>query len=238
MFRKLYATLVKNKYKAAIFILLAAASAGCVLLVGARVIYSDTFGHTSLIWNLFLAWIPFVLAYLAYMLSWSRKLLIIVMPILAFLWLIFLPNAPYLLTDLQDLTKPVAGAPLWYDVIILIWFSWTGMLMGVVSLYLMQEIVKREFGRVAGWVFVFLVAGLSSLGIYMGRFLRWNSWDILQEPSVILRDSLHLLLEPHRSTIGFTFLFTAFFLFVYLTLYAFGHVLQEQKEVGKKVEEG
>jgi uncharacterized membrane protein len=237
MFKKLLATLKVNKYKTAIFILLAAAAAGCVLLIMARVVYSDTFYHTSLVWNLFLAWIPFVLAYVVYAIAWKRTRLYIILPVVVFLWLIFLPNAPYMLTDLQDLTKPVSGAPLWYDVIILIWFSWTGMLMGVVSLYLMHEIVKREFGRLAGWVFVFMVAGLSSIGIYMGRFLRWNSWDILQEPTHILSDSLNLLLHPARSTIGFTFLMTAFFLFVYLTLYALGHMLQEQKEAGKAVEE-
>lgn len=230
MLRKLAYALLNNKYKIAIFVLLAAASAGCLLLIGARVAYSDSLRHVNLVWNLFLAWIPFVLAYIIYVLSWKRALLYIIVPVFSLLWLIFLPNAPYLLTDLQHLNQPTTNVPLWYDVLLMIWFSWTGMLLGVISLYLMHEVIIRAFGKTLGWLFVFIVSALSSIGIYLGRFLRWNSWDILQAPRDVIRDSLALLLDPSRSTIGFTALFTAFFLFVYLTLYAFGHVLQEQKE--------
>ncbi|MGQ9833095.1 MAG: DUF1361 domain-containing protein [Candidatus Villigracilaceae bacterium] len=230
MRRKLLSNILRHRYKIAIFVLLAAASAGCILLIGARVAYSDSLRHINLVWNLFLAWIPFVLAYLGYALSWKRPFLYIFLPIVVFLWLVFLPNAPYLLTDLQHLNELVTNVPLWYDVLLMIWFSWTGMLLGVISLYLMHEIVIRAFGKLAGWIFVFAVSGLSSLGIYLGRFLRWNSWDLLQEPQEVIEDSLSLLLNPSRGTIGFTLLFTAFFLFVYLTLYAFGHMLQEQEE--------
>jgi uncharacterized membrane protein len=227
MMKRLRDFFLTNKYKLAIFVLLAAASAGCLLLIGARVAYSDSPRHLNLVWNLFLAWIPFFLAYTGYALSWKRPLLYVIVPIFAFLWLIFLPNAPYLLTDLQHLNQGVTDVPLWYDVLLMIWFSWTGMLLGVISLYLMHEIVRRAFGRAIGWGFVFIVAGLSSLGVYLGRFQRWNSWDLLQRPAEVMRDSLSLLLDPARSTAGFILLFTAFFLFVYLTLYAFGHVLQE-----------
>jgi uncharacterized membrane protein len=110
---------------------------------------------------------------------------------------------------------------------LVIWFSWTGLLLGVVSLYLMQEIVKNVFGKLFGWVFVFTVSVLSSVGVYLGRFLRFNSWDIWQSPVEVLRDSYRLLRAMRPSTIGFIGLFTVFFLFVYLTLYAFGHLLQE-----------
>jgi len=180
-----------------------------------------------MIWNLFLAWIPFVLAYLAYALSWKRPLLYFIIPIFAFLWLIFFPNAPYLITDLENLGDGFGEVPVWYDIMLVIWFSWTGLLLGVVSLYLMQEIVKNVFGKLFGWVFVFTVSVLSSVGVYLGRFLRFNSWDIWQSPVEVLRDSYRLLRAMRPSTIGFIGLFTVFFLFVYLTLYAFGHLLQE-----------
>ena len=223
-------TFARHKYKAAIFLLLAAASAVCVALVIARIAYSDTQQYRGLVWNLFLAWIPFVLAYLAYMLSWRRWLIFVVIPLFAFLWLIFFPNAPYILTDLQHLSQGSANVPLWYDVILLIWFSWTGVLLGVVSLNLMQEIIKREFGRVPGWIFVFAVAGLSSVGIYIGRFIRLNSWDILQNPSQAAENLWSWLQDPSLRSVGFIGLYTVFFLFVYLTLYAFGHILQEGAE--------
>ena len=228
MFNKLFQSLIRHRYKLAIFILLSISSATCVMLVGARVAYSDSERYISLVWNLFLAWIPFVLAYLAYALSWKRILIYFVVPIFAFLWLIFFPNAPYLITDIQHLSDGLGEAPVWFDVILLIWFSWTGLLLGVVSLYLMQEIVKNEFGKFFGWALVFSVSILSSIGVYLGRFLRWNSWDILQNPVDIIQDSWQLLRGLSRSAAGFTALFTVFFLFVYLTIYAFGHLHQEQ----------
>ncbi len=224
--RQIYA---QHKYKVAVFVLLSAASAFCIAMVVARVFYSDSWRYTSLIWNLFLAWIPFVLAYFAYMLSWRRMLVYFVIPAFAILWLIFFPNAPYILTDLQHLSQESTNAPLWYDVIMLVWFSWTGMLLGVVSLSLMQEIIRREFSRALGWVFVFLVAGLSSAGVYVGRFIRLNSWDILQDPAETAGNLWNWLEDPSLSSIGFIGLYTLFFIFIYLTLYAFGHILQEQK---------
>jgi len=219
--------LVRHKYKIGVFALLSAASLICVALVLARIAYSDSYRYVGLIWNLFLAWIPFVLAYLAYLLSWRRALMYFAIPIFAFLWLIFFPNAPYILTDLQHLSQHSGIVPLWYDVIVLVWFSWTGMLLGVVSLDLMQEIIKREFGRWMGWMFVLLVAGLSSAGIYIGRFVRLNSWDVFQKPALAASNIWEWLSDPSLRSLGFIGLYTLFFLFVYLTLYAFGHILQE-----------
>ena len=236
MIEKLNSILIHHKYKAGIFLLLTAASVICLILVLARVAYSNSYGYTGLIANLLLAWIPFVLAYLAYILSWRRRLMILVIPTFAILWLIFFPNAPYILTDLQHLgqastsASPWASAnvPLWYDVILLIWFSWTGMLLGIVSLNLMQEIIRREFGRWFGWLFVFIVAGLSSAGIYVGRFIRLNSWDILQDPTHTASNLWDWLSDPSLRSLGFIGLYTLFFIFVYLTIYAFGHLQQEQ----------
>ena len=145
------------------------ASAACVTLVFGRILSTHNVRYCFLVWNLFLAWIPFVLAYVAYMLSWRRPFVYLVIPVFAFLWLIFFPNAPYILTDLQHLGQPSAGAPLWYDVVIFIWFSWTGMLLGIVSLSLMQEIIKREMGRLAGWAFVLIVSVMTGVtGVSLG----------------------------------------------------------------------
>ncbi len=218
-----------HKYKVGVFFLLSAASVICISLVIARVAYSGSVRYVILVWNLFLAWIPFVLAFLAYMLSWRRGLILfLVIPVFALLWLIFFPNAPYILTDLQHLSQGSNNVPLWYDVILLVWFSWTGMLLGIVSLNLMQEIIKREFGRPLGWIFVFLVAGLSSAGVYVGRFIRLNSWDILQNPSQTANNLWDWLTDPSLRSLGFISLYTLFFIFIYLTLYSFGHILQEQ----------
>jgi uncharacterized membrane protein len=225
----------QNRYKIAIFALMTSASLICVLLVAARITYTDSVQYTNLVWNLILAWIPFVLAYLAHALSWKRLLLYFVLPITAFLWLIFFPNAPYILTDLQHLVKESSSAPLWYDVIVMIWFSWTGLLLGLVSLYLMHDIVQRTFGRWFGWAFVLIVSGISSFGVYLGRFVRFNSWDLLDDPTEIVVTVLGLAIDPSMRLIAFTILFAMFYLFVYLTLYSFAHLLQEQSMLQKEI---
>ena len=230
MKQRLLLILSDHKYKIGVFVLLSAASLVCISLVAARMAYSYSDRYVSLIWNLFLAWIPFVLAYLAYVFSWRRTLVFLVIPTFAFLWLIFFPNAPYILTDLQHLSQGSSNVPLWYDVILLIWFSWTGMLLGIVSLNLMQEIIKRQISRWAGWVFVFVVAALSGVGLYVGRFIRLNSWDVLRNPLEIASNVSEWLFDPSLRSLGFIALYTLFFIFVYLTLYAFGHILKEGSE--------
>ena len=139
-----------HKYKIYVFGLLAAASVISVLLAKARIAYSNSNDYGTLIWNLGLAWIPFVFASIAYVVSWSRKFLYLVLPVCAFIWLIFFPNAPYILTDFQHLHTNPSNAPLWYDVLMLTWFAWTGLLLGLVSLHFMQEIVTRAFGKTLG----------------------------------------------------------------------------------------
>ena len=228
MFRTLRQYFIRNRYSIAVFVLLNVACAVVVGLVLARVAYSDSNRHTGLVWNLFLAWIPFMLSYFAHAISWKRATLYLVIPSIAFLWLIFFPNAPYMLTDLQDLARKASGAPLWYDVIIVVWSSWTGMLLGVISLYLMQDIIIRSFGRIAGWIFVFVISALSSFGIYIGRFVRLNSWDILQDPAETAQEILGIIVDPSMRLAAFTLLYTFFFLFIFLLLYSFSHMLREQ----------
>ena len=229
--------LSQHKYKIAMVMLLVGASVISVLLARARMVYSNSHDYSTLIWNLSLAWIPFIFASLAYMVSWSRRLLYLVVPVCSLVWLLFFPNAPYILTDFQHLSTNANNAPLWYDVLMLIWFAWTGLFLGVVSLYLMQEIVTRAFGRTAGWIFSIMVTILSSVGIFLGRFYRWNSWDVLGDPLPIAHDILGWLKHPFENLrlVGFTLLFTLLFLFVYLAIHAFGRVMQERqlKDIGR-----
>ena len=229
MVRKILDYFSHNKYRLMIFFLLAGATIFSVAVWRVRSEYSGTVHYAFLIWNLFLAWIPFIIAYFTYTLTLKRQWVYVVIPIAAFFWMIFFPNAPYILTDFQHLASHWTDLPVWYDVLMLIWFAFTGLLLGMVSLFLMQEIIRREFGRWVGWGFVALVAGLSSAGIYMGRFLRWNSWDILLNPSDIALYTIQSALAPSLQSIGFMGLFAAFFLFLYITLYTFGHLLLERQ---------
>lgn len=229
MYQKLLTYFSHNKYRLTMFLLLGGATVFSVAIWRVREEFSGTGRYAFLIWNLFLAWIPFIISYFTYTISLTRRLLYVVIPVAAFLWLIFFPNAPYILTDFQHLAKASPELPVWYDVMMLIWFAFTGLLLGVVSLFLMQEIVRREFGRWVGWGFVIAVAGLSSAGIYVGRFLRWNSWDIFRNPTGMVLYTLESAQDPSLQSIGFIGLFGAFFLFLYITLYTFGHLLLERQ---------
>jgi len=218
-----------SKYRLTIFGLLAGASIICVSLVRFRASLTGSLHYTFLVWNLFLAWIPFIIAYFIYVTTMRRRWLYLIVPASYFLWLIFFPNAPYILTDLQHLSYAGVDIPVWYDVILLIWFAFTGLFLGMVSLFLMQEIMRREFGRWVGWGFVLVVAGLTSIGVYMGRFLRWNTWDILGDFSRMAEFTLYYIVHPTPRSLIFASLFTSFFMFVYLLLYAFGHLLLERQ---------
>ena len=228
MYQKLLAYFSHNKYRLMMFTLLAGATIFSVAIWNFRAEYTGSSRYGFLIWNLFLAWIPFMISYLTYTMTINRKWIYIVIPIAAFVWLIFFPNAPYILTDFQHLANQWWDLPVWYDVMMLIWFAFTGLLLGMVSLFLMQEIIRREFGRWIGWAFVALVAALSSAGVYMGRFLRWNSWDILRNPKGIALYSFERVQDPSLQSVVFIGLFAAFFLFLYVTLYTFGHLLLER----------
>jgi uncharacterized membrane protein len=219
-----------NKYRLAMFIMLGAATVISAVSWRVRFEHTGSTRYAFLLWNLFLAWIPFAIAYFAYGMALRRKWISVVIPAVAFLWLIFFPNAPYILTDFQHLAyHGTQDPPVWYDVMMLFWFALTGLMLGIVSLFLMQEIIRRAFGRRVGWAFVAVVTGLSSAGVYMGRFLRWNSWDILRNPAGIAARSIAHVQDPSLQSIGFISLFGALFLFLYITLYVFGHLLLEKQ---------
>jgi uncharacterized membrane protein len=133
------------------------------------------------------------------------------------LWLLFFPNAPYLVTDFLHLVErePV---PIWYDILMLATFAWTGVLLGFASLRAIQTIVADHLGQFASWLFVSGSLGLGGLGIYLGRFSRWNSWDVFSEPKAVLKDLLLPFTSPlnNKEFFGFSLLFAAFLLVGYL----------------------
>lgn len=209
---------------------LISASVFCFGLLVLRTAYSHNSHYVWLLWNLFLAWLPAASALVAYNLhkrhsrfSW------LLVSVCAVTWFFFLPNAPYLVTDMVHLyARP--DAPFWFDLLLLVSFAWTGFFLGLVSLLLMQEIVRRLAGTVTSWAFAFVMLGLSSFGIYLGRFLRWNSWDVLSNPLRLLVDVTQPLIHPlsHMQTVVFSVLFALFLAAMYLTLAA---VMNFQTEV-------
>jgi len=220
-----------HKYIFFIIFLLLIGSLASVMLAKARMVYSGTNEYSNLIWNLILAWIPMIFSTFAYLVPRSKKWFWVISLFCTLIWLLFFPNAPYILTDFSHLSTSSANAPLWFDVIMLIWFAWTGLLLGVFSLHLMQGMVTQLWGKFVGWVFTLLVVSLGSIGISLGRFFRWNSWDVLQEPLPILNDVLDWIRYPFSNlrVYGFTLLYSLLFLFVYLAFRAFSGTIKERE---------
>jgi uncharacterized membrane protein len=108
---------------------------------------------------------------------------------------------------------------------LLIWAAWTGLLLGIASLKMMQEIIARTLSPAAGWFFAIGATILSSVGVYLGRFLRWNSWDLLQDPLPIAKDMYGIVRHPlsNLPTYVFLILFTLLFLFIYVSIQLLGH---------------
>jgi uncharacterized membrane protein len=210
-----------SRRRFATVLMLVAGSLFCASLVLVRNVHTGNANFRYLIWNLFLAWIPFTLAIVVYD-RWRRRGPGATLFALGALWLLFFPNAPYIGTDFVHLQHD-SMAPYWYDAVTIAAFAWMGLLLGFASLYLMQTVVRQWRGVVWSWAFAVVAIGLGSLGIYLGRFLRLNSWDALEHPSVIPRLLHGVARDPfaYQEAIAVTLLFTVALSFAYFLLYSF-----------------
>jgi uncharacterized membrane protein len=207
---------------------LAGLSALVVAMVAVRVAYTGNSQYVSLLWNLFLAWIPFALALQVYE-GYRRRAAALSLWAGGLLWLVFFPNAPYIVTDFKYL-RDWTGAPIWYDAVLLSAAAGAGLLLGFASLYAMQTVIRRALGTVYAWLFAAGVLGLSSFGVYLGRIQRWNSWDVFTRPRVLATDLWSGLVNPleHPKVIAGTIVFTVFLAATYLVFYSLaGESLRE-----------
>ena len=215
--------------------ILAVSSALSMSLWLARAWYTDSRTFFFLNWNLFLAWIPLGLALLLWRVQRRALHRWLMSPAIWAAWLLFFPNAPYILSDLMHLgARP--PAPLWFDAVMLFSFAWNGLLLGFLSLWLVQQAVAGWFGRAAGWLMAASALAAAGFGIYLGRFLRWNSWDLLVDPRGLAGDILGRVANPlaHPQTLAVTLLFGAFLLVAYLTVTLTPPFLQAVAQRGER----
>jgi uncharacterized membrane protein len=160
----------------------------------------------SLNWNLFLAFIPWALSSVAILKPEIQKSRL-KMGILFVVWLIFFPNAPYILTDLFHL-QVYSTMPLWFDLILILFFAWTGLLFGFFSLWNFEQILGKIIHKKLIPVFSFFLLFIGSFGVYLGRYLRLNSWDIISNPFAIFNSVGDRIINPteHIGTWGMTIL--------------------------------
>ena len=158
-----------------------------------RVIYTGSPEFLFLNWNLFLAFVPWLISSVIILKNLqNKKLLLIVM---IFSWLLFFPNSPYILTDLFHLGMS-SKAPLWYDLILILSFAWTGLLFGFLSLMDIEKVLENYVGKGKTIFFTIAFLFISGFGIYIGRYLRWNTWDIVLSPFALSSDILSKIIHP------------------------------------------
>lgn len=207
-----------SRRRLAVVLSLGLLTALAVGMIVARRVYTGEPTYANLVWNLTLAWIPLLLALFVYDAARRGRPRWVVLAGGA-AWLLFFPNAPYLITDFQ-LLRDWQAAPVWYDVALLSTAAWTGLTLGFASLYLMHVVARRVVSPLLVWVGVGGVLALTSFGIYLGRFERWNSWDVVSRPGPLLSSIAERVSHPDPRTAGVTLVFTAFLALAYCVFYS------------------
>lgn len=202
--------------------LLALVSAVSVALLFFRIVGTWNLGFLFMVWNLFLAWVP--LFYIKWV--WERERRAPSSSFVLFfhlsVWLLFFPNAPYMITDLLHLTQTPAYM-VWYDAMMLFAFALAGILTGLYSIRIVHRILKNRWNESTAWISISFAIFLSGFGIFLGRYGRWNSWDIVSQPMALFRGISRSAMDPFA--IKHTFAFS----FVLMLLYFAFHVFAEIK---------
>ena len=190
-------------------------STGLVLI---RIGHTGHMTFLSLIWNLFLAWLPYCISGVingfhlfgrSRWIFWSMFVL----------WILFIPNSFYILTDLFHLEDDTNDflVPLWYDLILIVSIAWNGLVMGILSIRQMEKLFHSNLNLKTDLIFLFPVMLLNGLGVYVGRYLRYNSWDIFINPFELIRDITIMLLHPlkYHDAWGMISCFTILLMLIY-----------------------
>lgn len=191
------------------------------LLVGWNfILMAFRFHHTRgswyfiFIWNLFLAVLPYFFAISAnYFAQMKRLWLAFVLLAMAVL---FLPNSPYVITDLFHL-RPRSEMPFWYDTLVLFSLALSGLIMFYLALFQIRRFLLRISGKLLAESGIIVMIFLCSFGIYLGRYLRFNSWDVVSNPYTLVNEITDRVINPldHPQTLGVTVLYGAFLLLGY-----------------------
>ena len=227
--------LFRDKQQMKLFLILSVSTLFCFVLVAFRLKqigvefeqiqtiadlkkYKWNVSFLFLIWNLFLAWIPYLIALMLpkiHRLFNSKITTVFVL----LSWLLFFPNAPYILTDLFHI-KIRLPIPLWYDVMMILSFAWTGLMLGFLSLFEVQLFIQKFVGKNIASLMSIVAIFLCGIGIYIGRFQRWNSWDIIANPFALFGDVMNTLIHPfaYMRTLGLAIVISVFLLLGYSTI--------------------
>ena len=188
------------------------------LLLAARIFVTGYPTYLFLVWNLFLAFVPYAITQWAavntHILKNRGKLIAML-----FIWLLFIPNSFYILTDLFHLNT-FDSAPKWFDLLLIFSFAWNGIVLGIVSIRKVEMILENSTGRNFSLLIVFIVMWLNALGIYIGRYLRFNSWDIVMQPFSLFKEMFQVLFHPLNNKMewGMIGVYAVFMTVLYITI--------------------
>lgn len=207
-------TLIQSKFKTLSLITIALTFSVIVLMV--RIKLNKSFFYLFLVWNVFLAIIPYTITMY---LNTTQKLNTLKLGFCFLLWLAFLPNAPYIVTDLIHI-RMGNNTMLWLDVLVILSFALSGLLLFYLSILDMQKHIASRFNKAPIAISTIVILFLCSFGVYLGRFLRYNSWEIISNPQVLISDVFYILVSPFQNadawlfTLGFgAFLVVGYWMF-------------------------
>jgi uncharacterized membrane protein len=208
---------LKNANRLGETLLLGSLAALCFGLSLFRWAYSGSPLFLFLNWNLFLAGVPWIVTSVT-LLRGVQKSKIAVFILLG-LWLLFFPNAPYILTDLIHL-RLVTTMPIWFDLVLILSFAWTGLLFGFLSLWDIENLLKKKLAPLPVKLIAAALLFVGGFGVYLGRYLRWNSWDLITRPFPLFYDIGERFFNPreHQAAWGMTLFMGLFLNMVYWSL--------------------
>ncbi len=213
-----------------VLITLLLSSGVSAFLLIARVVATGTMKFSFLLWNLFLAWVPLGLAYWLRQRTLKKNVPDWKDTVIGLLWLGFLPNSFYIISDIIHIQSS-GEVSILFDIAMITSFVLNGLLLGYISLFMMHRIVAKFSTERIAYVFAQGILLLCSFAIYLGRYLRWNTWDVVVNPAGLVFDVTDRLVNPAMHTL--TFVVTGVFFIVlgstYAVVYRLAQVLIEQK---------
>ncbi len=193
-----------------------------IMMLTVRILNTGFLTYAFLVWNLFLGYIPLFIT------NWMRKNILlfesrIKLSAVLLVWLLFMPNSFYIITDLfhlSDMDTPV----LWFDLMMIFSFAWNGLVAGLLSVYRMEQMLKLTKGKWISFFIISAVMWLCAFGVYIGRYLRFNSWDVLTNPFSLAKEILSIVFNPadHVYAWGMTICFSSFMIILYYTIKKMG----------------
>ncbi len=228
-----FVRLLEEKKRLNFSILLAISSVFSFLLFSVHSYVSKSTFYSFMNWNLFLAFIPWIITSILILFPAFRNKVLAIIAVGS--WVLFFPNSPYILTDLFHLNIEKAS-PLWLDLILTLSYAWTALLFGFLSLLDLKELYLTSFNTKVQFLVINLFFFLTAFGVYLGRFLRWNSWDIINDPITLFYDIAHRFVYPfqHPRTWGVTLLMGVMLAIFFWSFYLFSSNKSQtiQKEGG------